>query len=544
MFKFTKARAAPLPRVINKAKPSKTATLKKLNAFLKAEEPQTVEWLVNFWDKQASAVSYKELREAYLMGGLTPAQIAKWQKNYANLVNTALAPQWYKAIEAAALEVKAQYPYFLYEPVIAAAQDYIKQHGAELVTALVGEQEAALRAMIAQASGYGAVTADELSRIMRPVIGLTVPQSAANLNYYTAVKTGFLNAGLDGTEAEHKAREAAAKYAAQQHRYRAMNIARTELAKAYNEGAYLATKDAQAQGYIGDCRKVWLTAANERVCKICVSLDGQPRGMDDNFSVGVKAPPAHPSCRCGVAYEEIGDGVKISDNSLTNAPESDIIEPQTFDNTQATPEADPPEPVQYDRYKSSKAVPKTYAEQLNGFTDEEKAAMTHYTGYSYKDINRYLRGTESYASAQTKQAITRLDRAFGRVESELSHSVTLFRGTHPANFTEWKRLENMPLDKWAGQTISDRAFVSTSIVEGSNFGAKPGEFAMTINAPQGSKGILVSPISNYKNEDEVLLKRGTNFRIDRVKKSSDGVFNIEVTILNQTDADGNINPLF
>ncbi|MDR2650599.1 MAG: phage head morphogenesis protein [Clostridiales bacterium] len=73
--------------------------------------------------------------------------------------------------------------------------------------------------------------------------------------------------------AEKKAREVAARYAGQQHRQRAMTIARTELAAAYNQGAYEAVRDAREKGLIGDCRKIWLTAADERVCAKCGALD-------------------------------------------------------------------------------------------------------------------------------------------------------------------------------------------------------------------------------------------------------------------------------
>jgi SPP1 gp7 family putative phage head morphogenesis protein len=165
--------------------------------------------------------------------------------------------------------------------------------------------------MIAQAVYYDGVSADSLSHIIRPVIGLTKPQTLANLNYYNAVKEGLLRANPNMREstAEKRARVAAAKYAGRQHRYRALSIARTELVTAYNHGAYGATKDAQEQGYIGDCKKTWLTADDELVCKICGAMDGESVNIDALFSIGVLLPPAHPRCRCGVAYEEITEPI-------------------------------------------------------------------------------------------------------------------------------------------------------------------------------------------------------------------------------------------
>ena len=104
--------------------------------------------------------------------------------------------------------------------------------------------------------------------------------------------------------AERRAREAAAVYAGRQHRHRAINIARTELAAAYNQGAHGAALDAQARGYIGGCVKVWLAADDERVCPECGALDGERAEMGAAFSDGSPLPSAHPSCRCAVAYEE------------------------------------------------------------------------------------------------------------------------------------------------------------------------------------------------------------------------------------------------
>ena len=137
MIRFTKAYSRSRPAPVIKEKGGKQATLKKLKSFLDTEEPKTAQWLVNLWGAQGNAVTYKELREAYLSGGITKKQLDKWQKDYSNFVTTALAPQWQKAMSEAAASVKAEYPYFLYNPATAAAQTYIKQHVPSLVTALV-----------------------------------------------------------------------------------------------------------------------------------------------------------------------------------------------------------------------------------------------------------------------------------------------------------------------------------------------------------------------------------------------------------------------
>lgn len=305
MIRFTKA------KMLQKAKPrsggEKRAALDKLYAFLNAAEPEAIEFLVSFWNTQAQGATYAELREAYLAGEITPQLYQRWTEDYSRFIQGRLAPLWEQAAQAGAAEVGAMYPRFVYAPSVSAAMGFIKDHGAELVTNIVDEQRRALNAVVAHISGYTAITPDEAARIIRPTVGLTVGQTLANARHRAAVEQAYLKAHphCDPETAKRKAEESAARYAGRQHRYRAQNIARTELAFAYNAGCYGATKDAQAQGYIGDCTKTYLTADDERVCRICGALDGEKRNLDELFSFGKLLPPAHPSCRCAVAYEEI-----------------------------------------------------------------------------------------------------------------------------------------------------------------------------------------------------------------------------------------------
>jgi len=330
---------------IRKSADEKTKLLNKLRSFLDEEEPKIVKWLMSLWDKQQVTITYKELREAYLNGCITRNQLYKWQEDYSKFVIEKLVPEWEKAMGKAAEDIYMKYPYFFYSPSTDAAQEYIRNHGAELVTLITEEQKNALNAMIQQGAYYDGTTADEFSRIMRPCIGLTAPQSKANINYHNAVKKTLIKNGLKEETAKKKAADKAAKYAGRQHRYRAMNIARTELAKAYNQGGYLAAKDAQARGYMGNVKKVWLTAADERVCPVCGMADGEKTDMETAFGMGVLLPPAHPSCRCAVAYEEIpksflSDDFVINDENLkieTSDSKTQYYKPVEIDRNDISP---------------------------------------------------------------------------------------------------------------------------------------------------------------------------------------------------------------
>lgn len=333
MIRFIRAKPGPcfcsrpkdyfLNQVVKSAEqPPPSSTLDTLYRCLNESEPRVVRFLLSLWQEQKDALTYKELREAYLHGEITNRIYERWTYDYAKFIREHLAREWENASRTAASDVAAQYPQFLYEPSIEAAAAYIRQHSAELVTNVTEGQKQAINAAIAHFTGYTAVTPDEAAYILRPMVGLTKPQTLANARYYEHVRQSYLEAHphCRPETARKKAADAAARYAGRQHRYRAQNIARTELAFAYNAGACGATKDAQERGYIGECVKVWVTADDERTCPACGALDGKKVPMDAPFSNGKLLPPAHPSCRCAVAYEE------IENSNLNPSPDDGIME--------------------------------------------------------------------------------------------------------------------------------------------------------------------------------------------------------------------------
>lgn len=129
------------------------------------------------------------------------------------------------------------------------------------------------------------------------------------------------------------ASEKALKYAEKQHMYRAMNIARTELAFAYNRGEFESVKQAVRQGYMGHTVKRWITAGDNRVCPICRSLEGEEAELESEYNIKSKSdgltPPAHPSCRCCLEYFEIEPPNKIiaNNNIVDETPQASA---QTF----------------------------------------------------------------------------------------------------------------------------------------------------------------------------------------------------------------------
>ena len=315
MWRFTKATRDMSPReyFIRKAKKPKAGkdALKKLNDYLNASAAEPMYWLHNMWTNQQNAITYKELREAIQNGYMDEATLQAWQQDYANFVSVHLAPVWQQAAQAGAAAVQAAATGgWVFDAMGDGMTQWINTHGAEWITAISDDSRQAIRALIG-ASTTGQYTVDELSRAIRPLVGLTQPQATANLKYYTQVRDNLLaqNPGMKQATAEAKAKDAAAKYAARQHRYRAWTIATTENAFAYNFGYSEYIRQAQAAGYMGDGYLIIDTAADDDVCPICAAMEGKQVPLDQPaakplYTGQTMIPPFHPRCRCATHFEE------------------------------------------------------------------------------------------------------------------------------------------------------------------------------------------------------------------------------------------------
>ena len=300
----------------------------KMRKFLDAKEPELVVFLQTLWNNQQKAITYKELREALLDGMLTEKLIEDWYQDYSRFVIEKLAPLWAEAMAEANKPFTEALPRYIYNPMQEGVVQWTNTHAAEFVTNVTQDQIKAMREVIKRATQINDMNVDELSRAIRPMVGLDWRQTIANENYYTSmIKSGVK---------PKKALENSIKYSARQNRHRAYRIARTELAFAYNQGSYFGTVQAQEQGLLGEVEKVWCTADDKRTCDICGSMDNIPIGINDEFyyeykgKIGIqrrrinpkltgitigRVPPAHPHCRCSVLYREIEPPLQNIDTS-------------------------------------------------------------------------------------------------------------------------------------------------------------------------------------------------------------------------------------
>ena len=242
--------------------------LKKLEGYLKNSSGKPIQILCGFWKDQAEAITYQELREAIKEGLLTKAIFQEWSKDYSFLVHNQLSFLWKDALTAGSMSQPitvglASYTFNVETPAIMA---WIAEHSAEFVTASVIEQKEAIKALLAR-SVIEHHSVDELAKFIRPCIGLTKPQAKANLRYYDSIVKTLKeqHPRMKQDSIQRKAREAAAKYAEKQHRQRALTIAMTEMASAYNKGADEGIRQAQNQNLIGKVMKRWCTSDRKSV---------------------------------------------------------------------------------------------------------------------------------------------------------------------------------------------------------------------------------------------------------------------------------------
>lgn len=308
----------PPNKVNKKKKQSKTAKeiLQRLQDFLNAESKEPAEILYSFWGDQQNAITYKELRELVQNGDLTQEQWQEWQQDYSKLVASKLDQMWQKAMEAgiSGQPIFDNFESFELDMKSPGVVSWIKERGAAFVTASTDEQKKAIQSLLAK-KVVEKYTVDELARIIRPCIGLTKQDSEAVMRQYDTLKKNLQeqHPRMKAESIQRKALDAAQKYAERKHRQRAMTIAQTELAFAYNRGADQGVRQAQEQGLLGKTIKRWITSGDDSVCSTCEALDGTEIEMDDNFNFGGRLlfvghkmlPPAHPRCGCAVEYIEV-----------------------------------------------------------------------------------------------------------------------------------------------------------------------------------------------------------------------------------------------
>lgn len=282
-----------------------------MRRHLNGVEPRVRRWLYATWNASRQAIKYQELRDAVTTGQMPVSWIIQWQKNYVDLVNEQLIPQWRKTAEHAVKDlerVAAEEGFeFVGKLTLERLSDWIAFRGGDLIVALSDAQHRAIRGVLHRFTlGPDAVGSRELGRILRPMIGLTPAQARAVANLRSSLAEQVRAGELTRRQMDHFT----GNYAGRLHRIRAERIARTETSFAYNMGMLQRMREETNSGNVrGVVVKEFLTADDEKVCPHCGPLDGETIELEQTFPGATRklpnllTPPLHPGCRCAIVYQ-------------------------------------------------------------------------------------------------------------------------------------------------------------------------------------------------------------------------------------------------
>ncbi|WP_330345355.1 protein phosphatase [Streptomyces longwoodensis] len=159
---------------------------------------------------------------------------------------------------------------------------------------------------------------------------------------------------------------------------------------------------------------------------------------------------------------------------------------------------------------------------LDDLPPESRDSLVTYTGNAYDDINSHLRfGTDVPDSIV--HTIDEMDKVMGA--RPVPESIMVVRGTG----IDHLHLSS-PLDM-EGRVFDDAAYTSTALGEGPPppFDQKP--VYMHLRVPEGTPALWLDHLSKYPGERELLLARGTQYKVTRVFLDDAGKWHVYGEVL-------------
>lgn len=282
---------------------------------------------------------------------------------------------------------------------------------------------------------------------------------------------------------------------------RASVVARTEVIGATNRGAYAQMLSTGLGG-----TKEWLATSDGRTRPSHATASGQSTKMTGTFTVGGAAmdgphdpngPPEETiSCRCTLLYD-------VRDEPPSISPASVEVETKTTVTTAGNVATEPLvlSPQQ------ARAWGQINFERAKDLPPGEREAIKRYGGGAYHNINRRLRGQGVGASnaRQVDLDVAEIDSIMRRnvvpEDVVVSRAVNLdvFGGTTP--------------DKMIGKVFQDKGYLSTSLGEKPRGKPARAPVHLRIEVPKGTHGYFMRDVSQFKEENELLLDRGQKLAI-------------------------------
>lgn len=173
---------------------------------------------------------------------------------------------------------------------------------------------------------------------------------------------------------------------------------------------------------------------------------------------------------------------------------------------------------------------------MRGLSDDEKAAVAHYTATGYRTTNRNLRrGKDPEPPPENGAMADTLDDMFERAPG-IARDTKVVRG-----LTASGDFRAMLAGLKRGDSLVDDGFLSTSsdprVVAGFSGNARgydemfdEGTVALDITMKKGTTALPVAAYSGDPTEREFLLPRGTSMRVTGVKEAKNGHLTISVEV--------------
>lgn len=192
-----------------------------------------------------------------------------------------------------------KYRDFKFDSATPRAIDYVKRRGADLVVEIGENTRNAIRIEIDKALKEG-LSVDVTAKNIKNLIGLTERQAGA--------VTNFRKKMIASDVSQSRIDSYSKKYAERLLKYRAENIARTELMTAANQGHLEMINQLVDQGLVvaDEVVRVWIVTLDDRLCKYCEPMNNQTTTINGFFNSGLGqliSPPLHPQCRCTTGIE-------------------------------------------------------------------------------------------------------------------------------------------------------------------------------------------------------------------------------------------------
>ncbi len=173
------------------------------------------------------------------------------------------------------------------------------------------------------------------------------------------------------------------------------------------------------------------------------------------------------------------------------------------------------------RYKD-KAYQKQSVKSVEKMEWQTRQAFKKYSELEYIKINNLLRGKKTdfiseFQRTDIEQQIEKIGNELN--EAKLPQKMMLYRGVSSPEVILGKDYREKTLDelrtKYNGQIVEDKGFCSTSIdrKEAEKFAYKQDGTVLDIVAPKAANAICMGNLSSYKTEKEVLLQKGSFFKI-------------------------------